>query len=485
MDKDFYINVKYKFLMNFFRLTLPFLVMSYIYRTIDSNIMGNINFAESYYSVFNSFCILGTYELGIREVSRERGNKIEISKIASNLFYLFFISAIINFILYLGGIIFIKVKITEIIFLMLSIKIFFIFFNVEWINEGLEDYKFISLKTIILRTVILLLMLIFIRKSEDILYYIILNILFDFFNNIISFIYVTKYKKIKIKAKFINKNIIFKYLKTSFLVFLMTQSSLLFFQFDKIYLGFYLKEIDVAYYNISERLVMIIITIIMTMIQVTLPRLSYYKDNCVEKYNILIKEVLEINSLILIPAIIGIILLSKEILYIFGGIQYVKAQNLFSLFSIYIIIFFIINILGYQILFLYKQEKLIGKIFLCVGLINIILKIFFLKNYLNVYQVLVITELLYFLIVIFLFIAVKKVINLNLILSYEIFIKIIISTMLFAFCVLRLKKLIVNSMLLVIIAIPLSVILYLGSLFLLKEKNILKLFKYLKGRIYE
>ena len=90
-----------------------------------------------------------------------------------------------SLLLYLTLIIFmIKDPKVQIISLVLSIKLLLLAFDIEWVNESFEDYKFISIKTMLCRSISLVLMFLLITSSDDYIIYVWLNVLFDLANSI-------------------------------------------------------------------------------------------------------------------------------------------------------------------------------------------------------------------------------------------------------------------------------------------------------------
>ena len=68
-------------------------------------------------------------------------------------------------------------------------------FYIEFVNEALENYKFITIKTVIIKIFYFLALLLFVRKPDDIIIYSVIVCLTVFFNNIVSFIYAKRFIK--------------------------------------------------------------------------------------------------------------------------------------------------------------------------------------------------------------------------------------------------------------------------------------------------
>lgn len=282
MNKSYLENFLFKFFLEILRIIIPIISFPYVYRIFKPEIMGNIEFSQSISGYFFIFAGFGVYTYGLREISRVRDNKKEKNKIFTELFLISTLSSFVVFIIYIGYVYF---KFDDEILLrnMLlfnSIQILSYIFYIEWINEAFENYKFIAQKTLVIKLINVLCIFIFIKISSDFYKYLFLINIFIFLNNLISFVYIKRYIKITLD----NLNLK-KYLFSLGIILLIYNINVLYTQLDKIMLGFYSNDIkEVAYYGIAQKVMSVIMVLIMSIINVTIPRLSYYlgKENTKE-----------------------------------------------------------------------------------------------------------------------------------------------------------------------------------------------------------
>ncbi|WP_407266462.1 oligosaccharide flippase family protein, partial [Morganella morganii] len=150
MKKSITLNGVYKLALNLFRFTLPALIIPYVYRTLSPDNIGSVNYAESIYSYFNALAVLGLSFYAIRELGKVRSNRLKSSFLFSNIFTINILLVTFSLFLYLLLIFFvIKDPKVQIISLVLALKLFLLAFDIEWVNESHEDYKFISIKTML------------------------------------------------------------------------------------------------------------------------------------------------------------------------------------------------------------------------------------------------------------------------------------------------------------------------------------------------
>lgn len=79
-------NSLYKGALNFFNLVLPLLVTPYLYRILSPETIGQVEYSTSIFGYFSLFGVLGIYNYGLREVSKNRDRQEKVKSIYANLF---------------------------------------------------------------------------------------------------------------------------------------------------------------------------------------------------------------------------------------------------------------------------------------------------------------------------------------------------------------------------------------------------------------
>ena len=371
-------NFLYKIVLEILKIFIPIISVPYIYRIFKPEIMGQIEFSQSIVGYFFIFAGFGVYTYGLREISRVRDNKEQRDKLFTELFIISTISSLLVTVIYLIYIYF-KFNYDNLLKNMLlinSINLISYVFYIEWINEAFENYKFISKKSMIIKLLNLICIFIFIKVSDDYFKYLFLINIFIFINNLVSFIYIRKY----IKFSFNNLEIK-KYIFPLFLMILISNLNILYTQLDKITLGFYGQNMkEVAYYGVAQKFMSLVMVIIMSIIGVMMPRLSYYLgENKEEEYKYLLNRVFPYIYLLLFPIFIGMIILSKEIVFFFGGKEYLPAKEVVIIFSLRLLVVTVESLLANQVIFLNKKERVIIILYGICGIINLILKLILIK----------------------------------------------------------------------------------------------------------
>lgn len=213
---------------------------------------------------------MGVSVLGIREIAKCRHNRIELDKTFSSIFLLNTYATTIALILLLVATFTIpQLTIHKPLMLTGAVKLLFNYLLIEWLYKGLEEFKFITLRTVLVKTGYVASVFIFIRNANDYPVYYLLTVLMIVFNAIINFSYSKKFVSLKWKDVDLKR-----FLKPFLLygVYLIITS--MYTSFNVAYLGFVAGEKEVGYYTTATKLYAILLSLYTAFTGVMLPRMS-------------------------------------------------------------------------------------------------------------------------------------------------------------------------------------------------------------------
>ena len=481
MSKSISKNIIFKFLLNIFNLIVPIVIGPYVLRILGPDLMGTINFSQTIYGYFFIFAGFGVYQYGLREISRVRDDKEKLSKVFTSLFTLTLITNIVTILVY---IVFINLSYSGseiyVACMILTFNLLSNIFYTEWVNEGLENYDFITIKTIIIRAAYVILLFVFVRTVNNFKEYMILLVVSTFLNNIASFFYIKK----RISFNFKELTLV-KHVKPMFLVVILSNANVLYTQLDRYLLGRYESMDSIAYYSTAQSVSSIINTLLMTVITVTIPRMSNYISNeSHDEYERLLDKISKMYFIILFPAAIGLFVLAKEVIIIYGGHEYLPAIPMLQVFSIYIITLGYEMILSNQVMYIKGKEKEQVKFTFIGGGVNLILNIVLLYfGMFNGTNSIITTMLANVVVVILEYIFVKVVLKLD----FNIFgmdkTKYLIISLLFIPITSFISRYVSGTLQFTAVVIVINSILYFGILLLIKDENLLEVMNKFLGKI--
>lgn len=304
-------------------LIFPLITFPYASRILLPEGLGKVNFASSIVSYFAIISTLGIETYGIREAAKVRDDKIQLSQFTKEIFTINMISTVIAYILFIVAIIFVPKFIEyKILLIVTSSTILFTTIGINWLYSAVEDYGYITIRSIIFQFLSLILLFIFVKTKEDYIKYAAISVVSNVGSNILNFIHSRKYITLKTEIPMQFK----KHLKPIFILFAMAVAVKIYTALDTTMLGFMKGDYEVGIYTAATKINKIVLSLVVAVTTVFMPRLSYYaKDEDKTKFNELVYQGFDILLLISVPCAIGLSLLSSSIISVFCGQNFDKA----------------------------------------------------------------------------------------------------------------------------------------------------------------
>ncbi len=155
-------NVIYKLLDALF----PLVSAAYLGRVLMSDGVGKVAYAQNIAQYFVLAASLGIPNYGIREIARRRKDEEQTKELFSSLFFINLISTLICTALYYALILNLPYfSSRKMISLAAGLLIIFNAFNVDWFYQGQEAFKYIAIRSFVVKVISLAAIFVFIRRQ--------------------------------------------------------------------------------------------------------------------------------------------------------------------------------------------------------------------------------------------------------------------------------------------------------------------------------
>lgn len=372
-------NYLYNIGLNLLTMLFPLITFPYATRVIGAGGIGKVAFANSISNYFLMFAGLGISTYAIREIAKARDNKEKTDKIFSEIITINFISTLIFSMLYYSSLYMNVFRLNQndkVLFSVVGLVLVLNFINIDWLYQGFEQYKYITIRSLIFKMISLIFLFLMVRNKSDYVWYAALSIIAQSGSNILNVINARKF--VSFNMHNINLK---KHIKPVLIIFFMGLAINVYNNLDSTILGVRAGEIYVGYYTAAVKINRIVISVVTSLGVVLLPRLSYYIENDVEKFRSLIRKSIKYVLFITIPSCIGLFILAPDIIILFSGNEFKPAIECMRI-NIPVIMFVAIaNITSLQILLPLRKEKLVMVTNIIAALINLILNFIFIPIY--------------------------------------------------------------------------------------------------------
>ncbi len=352
-------SVKFNFIMNFIltatNFIFPLITFPYVSRIIFADGTGKVAFASSIAGYFMMIASLGIPTYGIRACAKVRDDKEKLSKLTQELLIIHAITTTITLFAFLIAIFTIeKLEQEKTLMLVNAFSILLNVFGANWLYSALEQYSYITVRSILFKLISIVLMFTFVREKSDYIIYGCITILASVGSNVLNFINLRKHISFH---KFENYEFR-KHLKPIMVFFAQSVAVSIYTNLDTVMLGFMTNDFEVGYYNAAIKVKNILLSLVTSLGTVLLPRLSYYIQNDMKnEFIILIKKSFEFVWLISLPLTIYFVIFSKESLLFLSGESFVGATFAMQIIMPTIFCIGLSNIAGVQILTPLGKEK--------------------------------------------------------------------------------------------------------------------------------
>lgn len=315
-------------------LIFPLITFPYISRVLGVENLGRVNFANSVVSYFILIGSFGISSYATREGASVRSDREKFNRFANEIFSINVLTAFFAYMLLLVVVICGKTLHGYVgLIAIYAATILFNVLSVEWVYTSHEEYTYITLRSIVFQIISIILMLLFVKNESKIsaYAYAMISVFANAGSGILNFIRSRRYCHIHLV-----KNMRFKYHMKPMCVFFGTAFiSTIFVSSDTTLLGFLCGDAPVGIYAVSVRIYTLVKTLLTSLIMVSIPQLSeLYLNKKSEEFQSVSEDVLNVLVTFLIPAMIGIILMSKEIILIIAGEEYLASVKPLIMLSI-------------------------------------------------------------------------------------------------------------------------------------------------------
>ncbi|ANY13253.1 hypothetical protein BCY75_04300 [Latilactobacillus curvatus] len=286
-------NIIYNGIYQLLILALPIITVPYVARVLGARALGSYSFITSI-SMFLSFVILmGMNQLGSRIIAQSHKDKGELGSNFVQLWKIQFLVGCLVILAYTFFAMFSEYK----TYLLLNIPYLIGFaIDISWVFIGLGEVRKVVVRNTLIKICSVAMIFIFVKKPSDLGYYVLINSLSIFFANIIFWLNLKGIiTKVSFKG-FFSKSI---FLKEAMILVIPQLAVQFYTNFDSTLVGWIAGPVQLTYYDQSQRIARMLVTLITSVSTILMPRMVQLRMNHAnnEKVDQLLKTSLDYTLL--------------------------------------------------------------------------------------------------------------------------------------------------------------------------------------------
>ncbi|MBP1617527.1 MAG: polysaccharide biosynthesis protein [Bacteroidetes bacterium] len=355
MSRSLKVNYIFNLVNTVTGILFPLISFPYASRILMADGIGQVNFFQSIINYVSLLSCLGIPMYAIREIAKVRDNVPERNKITLEILLLHtMLTALGYLVVAILAVTVAKIQVDIPLFLLLSLSILFTAIGCEWFYQGVEDFKYITIRGIVVKTVAIVFLFLLVKTKGDILWYALYTVIGSVGGNIFNFIRLRKYiTHITFDWRELRP---FRHLLPAMHIFVLNLIISIYINLNSVMLGFMKNNESVGFFTAATKLTQVTLGIVSSLGAVMLPRLSNLISNKQwDEFRALSQKSMSFVVAVTLPLSVALMLVAPYIIPIFCGESYDKAIP--TLFIIAPIVLFVgmSNVLGIQIL--YPQGK--------------------------------------------------------------------------------------------------------------------------------
>ena len=371
-------NLVWNIILTISGYLFPLLTFPYITRVLGAENIGLSNFILSIMDYAILFSTFGISTIGGKFIAQYKDDKQKRNEVFNNLVTLHLVSTSLILLIYLICIFCVpQLRGNLNIYLVGITKIVFSVFLVEWLFHGVQDFRYITLRTICTRLVYVIAIFALIRSSEDYDRLVYITIGQVILNSLLNWNYGRRFVTFRIR---------FSGIKTYIMPFFsmgINRVLLSFYStFIVMYLGMVCTKASVGYFSSATKIYSLILALILAYNGVFMPYLNtLYASGQIDKFKQYISFSLSLVTLGAVPIVIGGVCLAPEIIRLIAGQGFEEAVFPLQIILLQVLLVGFAQIFENQILLTFMKFNQILFTTIISTSLSVVILIFFAKQY--------------------------------------------------------------------------------------------------------
>lgn len=330
------------------QVIFPLITFRYVAEILHPAGTGIVGFATSVVAYFALFAQLGIPTYGVRATAQVRDDKEELSRVVQELVIINLVMSVLVYLVFIASLVVVpKFAENRALMIVTSTTIIFNAIGMEWLYKGLEQYSYITMRSIAFKFIAVILMFLMIKNENDTVMYAAISIFAGSASNILNLFHARKY----IIMRPVGKYRFGRHIKPIIVFFAMSCATTIYTNLDTVMLGFMKSDTDVGYYNAAVKIKSVLLGVVTSLGTVLLPRASYYvEQKLMDEFYRVAKKAIHFVFLISFPMTVYFMFFAKEGIFFLSGDAYGGSITPMQIIMPTLVLIGLTNIMGIQML---------------------------------------------------------------------------------------------------------------------------------------
>ena len=352
--KSIGVNYIYNLAYQILVLVVPFILTPYVSRVLSPEGIGEFSYATTIVGYFVLAGNLGVATYGQLEIAKTRKDIGICSITFWEILLTRFITMSMSLFIYIVYVIF-GHSVYKVMYRVLVVQILASALDISWLLQGLEEFKKIILRNVIIKFAGVVLVLLFVKNEGDLYKYALIMNGVTLLGNISLWSYIPGFlTKVQV-----TKPRMLTHLKQSFAYFIPSIATTLYLTLDKTMIEWFSETTaENGYYEQAQKIEQMAVTAVTSLSVVTMPRMALlFNEKKNDEIRIIFRKTIRFVLFMAIPMCVGLISVADIFITLYLGNGYETSAVLLKIFSFLLIIVGLNNAFGKQILMPFGKQK--------------------------------------------------------------------------------------------------------------------------------
>jgi len=346
-------NVFFNMLYQVLVTVLPVITTPYMTRTLGLHANGIHSFTESIVTYFIILGAMGTSLYAIRKVAYVSNDEQELARVTKGIIALRLMLMLVTLAVYIP-----TLCINNEYAYIYRIHIINIVANgidITWFYQGVEDFKKVTIRNLVVKFIYIVCLFSFIRTPKDLPLYVLMTVTSSLVGNLIMIYYLPQYVDLKKGGQIAPLS----HIKPSLILLIPQAMNYIYALIDRSMLGWLTNTDNVGIYDQGQRIARMITGVLQSVGYVMMARVANLTmSNDKEGIRAYVHKSVNFNLFIALPAMFGILGVADDFIPFFLGGEYVGVVPVLKILSVLIFIVSMNSLMGVQLLLPLGKEKI-------------------------------------------------------------------------------------------------------------------------------
>ncbi|MEO6869342.1 MAG: flippase [Ginsengibacter sp.] len=372
-------NIFYNFLLTGSNLVFPLLTFPYLSRILGASGMGICNFILSYGQNYIVIAALGIPVYGVREIAKINEDESKRSKLFFEILTVHLLFTFLLLLIYIISVFsysdFQNYKTLALLggsFILLNV------FSIEWLFTGLNNFKYITIRSLVVRSISVIAILLFVKKADDFFIFFVILVATTLITVIINVYYARTF--ISTHVKLTAKGIL-SHVKPVFILGVYMVLTSIYTILPTTLLGFLSTKESVGYYFSANRIIRMVLSLFTAFTTVLVPRLNMAAEKKDGEYVALVNKSLNVVITFGIPTTLFICVTAKPLMLLLAGKGFMNSIPALQIMAPVVLIVAFAQVFVFLILSVNRKDKEMVTLSVIGMIISVLINLIFIPIY--------------------------------------------------------------------------------------------------------